>query len=70
LRALAQSLAIASADGDIANPDDLYALAHAVPWHHHFGGDDRCYSRGQQIPAFRDTRFALLRVKMPSPLIS
>lgn len=51
-------------EGEIANPDDLYALAKGVAWHEHFAGDDRfAIHVGGKSAAFRDTRFALLRVK-------
>jgi len=49
---------------EIADPDDLYALGRSVAWHEHFGSQDRfsVHVAGKS-PAFRDTRFAMLRVK-------
>ncbi|MFO1495254.1 MAG: THUMP domain-containing protein [Lysobacterales bacterium] len=45
-------------------PDDLYALARQVRWHEHFRGEDRfAIHVGGKSAAFRDTRFAMLRVK-------
>jgi len=52
------------AAGEIVDPDELYALARTVPWHEHFGSQDRfAVHVGGKSPAFRDTRFAMLRVK-------
>ncbi|MCP5473947.1 MAG: bifunctional 23S rRNA (guanine(2069)-N(7))-methyltransferase RlmK/23S rRNA (guanine(2445)-N(2))-methyltransferase RlmL [Lysobacterales bacterium] len=52
------------AAGEIANPDDLYALARTVRWHEHFSADHRfAVQVAGKSPAFNDTRFAMLRVK-------
>lgn len=52
------------AGGDVSDPDQLYDLARTVPWHEHFGSQDRfaVHVAGKST-AFRDTRFAMLRVK-------
>jgi len=52
------------AEGEIATPDDLYALARTVSWHAHFPLEGRfAIHVSGKSPAFRDTRFAMLRVK-------
>jgi 23S rRNA (guanine2445-N2)-methyltransferase / 23S rRNA (guanine2069-N7)-methyltransferase len=52
------------AAGEIANPDDLYALARTVRWHEHFSADQSfALQVAGKSPAFNDTRFAMLRVK-------
>lgn len=51
-------------EAEIVSPDDLYALARQVRWHEHFRGEDRfAIHVGGKSAAFRDTRFAMLRVK-------
>jgi 23S rRNA (guanine2445-N2)-methyltransferase / 23S rRNA (guanine2069-N7)-methyltransferase len=52
------------AGGEIADPDQLYELARTVAWHELFRAEDRfAVHVGGKSPAFRDTRFAMLRVK-------
>ena len=52
------------AEGEIATPDDLYELARTVSWHEHFALESRfAIHVSGKSPAFRDTRFAMLRVK-------
>ncbi len=52
------------AEGEIATPDDLYELAKTVSWHEHFPLEGRfAIHVSGKSPAFRDTRFAMLRVK-------
>ncbi len=52
------------AEGEISNPDDLYELARTVAWHEHFALESHfAIHVSGKSPAFRDTRFAMLRVK-------
>lgn len=52
------------AGGEIANPDDLYAMARTVLWHEHFSAEHRfAVHVAGKSPAFNDSRFAMLRVK-------
>ena len=49
---------------ELTSSEQLYEVAKGVPWHEHFGSDDRfAIHVAGKSSLFRDTRFAMLRVK-------
>ena len=49
---------------ELTSSEQLYEVAKSVPWHEHFGSSDRfAIHVAGKSSLFRDTRFAMLRVK-------